>query len=466
MPRKGIALATTIHLALVVLRAAPAAAQTGLPPLASGKGDRITTAPAMVKKLVPDVELEPFLTSGETIGEFQFAGTPDGMGAYDNGDGTFTLLVNHEWDRTSKDYPSLRDAMVAKLTVDRRNLHVVAGEYVVDGREGYKRFCSATLVGKSQGFPSDFFLTNEEETSGDAKGIALAINARTNRIVELPQMGHFRHENTTAVPYPGGLALLSGEDHEDGQLYMLLAANAAEILGGSGNLYVLQVLDDRGNPLAAESDLKKGETRPARFVPLSRDQNRDADTLSDASHKKEAFRFIRIEDSEADRNDPRTVWFATTGRRSQVDGNGKPFNGRGNLWKLQLDEADPTKGKITLVLSGDQGDDLFNPDNLAASPKSLMIQEDITSDFPRYGRILRYDLATGALTPIVELVDQHAAGAPVKPGDWESSGMINAFDLLGDGKWIFNVQAHTLRVPQLGAHGEGGQLLVMKLPGS
>jgi hypothetical protein len=25
------------------------------------------------------------------------AGTPDGLGAYDNGDGTFTVLMNHEF---------------------------------------------------------------------------------------------------------------------------------------------------------------------------------------------------------------------------------------------------------------------------------------------------------------------------------------------------------------------------------
>jgi MYXO-CTERM domain-containing protein len=34
-------------------------------------------------------------------GTYRLAGIPDGMGAYDNGNGTFTLLVNHELGATS-----------------------------------------------------------------------------------------------------------------------------------------------------------------------------------------------------------------------------------------------------------------------------------------------------------------------------------------------------------------------------
>src|SRR5262245_14228216 len=37
-----------------------------------------------------------FGTPDDTIISYRMAGVPDGMGAYDNGDGTFTLLVNHE----------------------------------------------------------------------------------------------------------------------------------------------------------------------------------------------------------------------------------------------------------------------------------------------------------------------------------------------------------------------------------
>jgi hypothetical protein len=40
------------------------------------------------------------LTVGDSIGGYQMAGIPDGLGAYDNNDGTITLLMNHELGST------------------------------------------------------------------------------------------------------------------------------------------------------------------------------------------------------------------------------------------------------------------------------------------------------------------------------------------------------------------------------
>lgn len=47
-------------------------------------------------------------------------------------------------------------------------------------------------------------------------------------------------------------------------------------------------------------------------------------------------------------------------------------------------------------------------------------------------------------------------------GDWESSGIIDAFAWFGPGAWLVDVQAHTLRVPQFGGEDEGGQLLLIR----
>jgi hypothetical protein len=55
---------------------------------------------------------------------------------------------------------------------------------------------------------------------------------------------------------------------------------------------------------------------------------------------------------------------------------------------------------------------------------------------------------------------------------WESSGIIDASDWLGEGTWLFDIQAHTLPFSyQDGATtvnlpNEGGQLLYLRLPGS
>jgi hypothetical protein len=49
---------------------------------------------------------------------------------------------------------------------------------------------------------------------------------------------------------------------------------------------------------------------------------------------------------------------------------------------------------------------------------------------------------------------------------WESTGIIDASSWLGEGTWLFNVQAHTL--PSVGANipKESGQLLLLRLSGS
>jgi hypothetical protein len=66
-----------------------------------------------------------------------------------------------------------------------------------------------------------------------------------------------------------------------------------------------------------------------------------------------------------------------------------------------------------------------------------------------------------------------ATPAPLRPGTWESSGIIDASDTLGRGWWLLDVQAHSTTAPQPGptlvpgsSTGEDGQLLAMFVPGS
>ena len=44
----------------------------------------------------PGVVTKSVLTVGDSADGYRMVGVPDGLGAYDNGDGTFTLLSNHE----------------------------------------------------------------------------------------------------------------------------------------------------------------------------------------------------------------------------------------------------------------------------------------------------------------------------------------------------------------------------------
>src|SRR5215212_300211 len=44
----------------------------------------------------PGVVTRSILSVGDGVAGYRMAGIPDGLGAFDNSDGTFTLLMNHE----------------------------------------------------------------------------------------------------------------------------------------------------------------------------------------------------------------------------------------------------------------------------------------------------------------------------------------------------------------------------------
>ncbi|HLL88087.1 MAG TPA: hypothetical protein VK324_02175, partial [Tepidisphaeraceae bacterium] len=76
--------AATAAAALVL--AAPALAATG----------PSTTQSPYVTPRAPGVTTTSILSVGDGVGGYRMAGVPDGLGAFDNGDGTFTVLMHHE----------------------------------------------------------------------------------------------------------------------------------------------------------------------------------------------------------------------------------------------------------------------------------------------------------------------------------------------------------------------------------
>jgi hypothetical protein len=143
-----------------------------------------------------------------------------------------------------------------------------------------------------------------------------------------------------------------------------------------------------------------------------------------------------------------------------------------------------------MILNGDGpngGDDIYNPDNMAASDKVLMIQEDREAPFrgPTTGggwnRVMEYRFSDGRLRSVarVNTTPGDPPGSMTENctnclrGTWESSGVIDASHLIGKGWWLLDVQAHNSFVPQPGpslvpnsSSGENGQLLAMFVPAS
>jgi hypothetical protein len=61
--------------------------------------------------------------------DYGMAGIPDGTGAYDNGDGTFTVLINHEHGNTvgvTRAHGS-KGSFVSEWVIDKNTLAVIGG---------------------------------------------------------------------------------------------------------------------------------------------------------------------------------------------------------------------------------------------------------------------------------------------------------------------------------------------------
>ncbi|HEX9838507.1 MAG TPA: alkaline phosphatase PhoX [Anaerolineales bacterium] len=349
-------------------------------------------------------------------------------------------------------------------------------------------------------------------------GLVVALDTKNGKTYEIPGMGRHNHENTVVVP--GGwdeIAALSGDDTFSApasQMYMYTAASDDDLLADNGALWAFRATGKNGSPVnpadpfneandygdfVAPSDWMTGEfIEVPRAIALG-----DQTPLENWSNENNVFQFIRVEDIAYDKNNPRIVYFADTGepraipnpatgrlQRGPTGTTGPYMNGR--IFKMVLNAADPKLvDNLTVLIDADAGgynnpNVLHQPDNIDTSANgSLMIQEDPGSHngqrtaFPNAtnARVWRYDLGTGTFTVAAE-VDQSLVPASPK-GNWESSGIVDVSAIFGPGTWLVNVQAHSLfveselRTVTVGtASGpitfkrEGGQLLLLKIPGS
>jgi secreted PhoX family phosphatase len=292
--------------------------------------------------------------------------------------------------------------------------------------------------------------------------MAMAIDAVDGTVTELPWLGKFAHENQVAVPgFAGKTVVLATEDNSDGsQLYMYVADSPADLLAGNGQLYVFKADDATGT-----ADIAKGDELTGSFIPVDQADNVDAQTLESKVRADGAFTFIRLEDLTYDRTNPNTIYFTDTGddEEPNLAADGTPLSLNGRLYQLTLDPADPTTVTgLTVLLDGDNGDDIHNPDNIDADTDTIMLQEDTGAGV---ARILAYSIADGTLTPVATL-DQSDSDELVdptdEPGAWESSGIINGSDFFGEGAWLADVQAHSRTEPQFGGQDQSGQLLLIR----
>lgn len=408
--------------------------------------------------------IDPILSTGDVVGGYQMSGIPDGLGAYKDGQNNMVVMMNHEMGKTFPGVPPGVDARISKLTINRKTRTVLEGSYAFTGAEGFERFCASTLE-EINGTP--YYFTGEEAVGVGVghDGSSIVMNAETGQWWETKHFGHANHENVVPVERLSKfMVVTTDDDFVVGRPAYLLAYIAdsfeAAVSGdpARGSLYVWKA----DNP--AIVDIAKGTTIPGEFVPLSQAENATSTTLKAAATLKQGYKFARLEDAATAQQRPGRLYFTDTGKNG-----GNTVTGA--MYQLDIDPADPTQASLTLLLDGDAGDTINRPDNLDTSPHSVVIQEDGGQN-----RVLVYDIKTGDVRIVARTPNSL----------WESSGVLNAQTLLGQGWWLMDVQAHPPTTPpgqavtpQPGAVygpngqpvpntgvGEDGQLMAVYIPGS
>jgi hypothetical protein len=463
-----------------------------------GPGFKTAKQPFLVGT-APGVVVDPIMSTGDVFGSYQMSGIPDGLGAYksrggdDDDDhgrrGEVVVVMNHELGRSFPNNPPGVDARISRLEIDARTRSVHAAEYLFTGNEGFERFCSSTLAII---FGRPFYFTGEEavpiegQPPGPAHdGSSIVMDPESGMWRETAHFGHLQHENVVPLRLSKWVFLTSEDDFRPNvasYLYAYIASDFNRALRGvEGSLHVWKAdsTAETGNATAT-----KGESIPGRFVPLSQADNANSNSLKAASVRENAFKFDRLEDIAARPDVRGRTYIADTGKPS-----GPGATARGRVYQFDINRRDPTRATLKMILNGDapDNDDIFNPDNMDASNKVLMIQEDRESAFRAgtpansggYSRVMEYRFSNGSLRSVARV--NTPPGAPPNPencagclpGTWESSGIIDASRVLGKNWWLLDVQAHNSTAPQPGptlvpnsSTGENGQLLAIKVPDS
>jgi hypothetical protein len=423
----------------------------------------------------PGVVTKSIITTGDAAPNgYRMVGIPDGLGAYDNGDATFTVLMNHELGATSgiaRAHGS-KGAFVSEWTIRKDDLSVVSGQDLIskvylwqDGRyvagtTAFDRFCSADLPAPTafynpasgNGYGGRIF-TNGEEAGNEGRAFAHLTDGTT---YQLPYLGRFSWENSVANPNVGDRTVVAGtDDSGNGQVYFYYGdkrstGSPIDKAGlGGGKLYGLKVAG-----LVSESDASLvANGTPFTLADLGDVSAKSGAALQASSVTAGVSGFQRPEDGSWDPSDPRVFYFVTTGS----------FESKSRLWRLTF--ADPPNpaagGTIDLLLDGTEGQKMF--DNITVNDRGqVLLQEDVGNN-PRLGKVWLYDPSSDTLTEIAHHDETRflAGGSQFLTQDEESSGIIPA-PFLGAGKYLLDVQAHFASPDS--ELVQGGQLLVLQVP--
>jgi hypothetical protein len=433
----------------------------------------------------PGVVTKAILTVGDSVNDkpdgtpYRMVGLPDGLGAFDNGNGTFTVLMNHELNGASAGAVrahGAKGAFVSKWIIDKGSLRVRKGEDLIQriatwdtASSSYNapaagivltRLCSADLPARSafynretgKGFRGRLFMDGEE--SG-AEGRAFA-HGLDGTSYQLPHLGRFSWENSVAQPNTGDKTVVVGlDDSGNGQVYVYIgdkrsSGNPVEKAGlVGGKLYGVKVAGFATE--SAATGIPSGTAFS--LVDLGDVSSKTGAQLEAASNAAGVTGFQRPEDGSWNPKDAGEFYFVTTAS----------FDGNSRLWRLHFTDPDnpAAGGTLDMLLDGTEGPRMM--DNITVSDRGqVLIQEDPGNN-PYVAKLWRYSIATDRISEIAHHDDgRFVPGAPgFLTQDEESSGIIPVDDILGEGWFLGDVQGHYPTDSEL---VEGGQLFALHIP--
>jgi hypothetical protein len=437
---------------------------------------------------IPNAYFTSIITAKDAVNGYKMVGIPDGLGAFDNNNGTFTVVMNHEIGTTGNPAVPLginrahgsAGAFVSKWIVNKSDLTVVSGSDLIQNIKlwnpatstyttfnaaspsplaALNRLCSADLPAISAFYNSTtglgtqerIFMNGEESgNEGRAFGhIITGLNAGTS--YELPHLGKFSWENSVANPATGNKTVVAGmDDATPGQVYFYIGTktNTGTEIDKAG-LSNGKLFGPAVSGLLTEiSGSIPAPNTPFTMKDLGSVQNITGATLNTNSNTAGVTQFLRPEDGAWDPSNPNDFYFVTT----------NAFNSPSRLWKLHFTNLNDLTlgGTITAVLDGTEGQQMF--DNITIDNSGhILLQEDVGNN-AHIGKIWQYNIATDALTQVAQHDPTRFlnGGALFLTQDEESSGIIDVQSILGPGMFLADVQAH-FTIP--GEIVEGGQLL-------
>jgi hypothetical protein len=455
--------------------------------LSLGVAGPSTSQTPYVVPTVPGATFTSILTAGETVGSYKMAGLPDGTGAFDNGDGTFTVVMNHEMGNTAgaTHAHGSTGAFVSKWVINKSDLSVVSGTDLMQSLSLWNpvtssyitynsafpstlaaltRFCSADLPAVSAFYNSatlkgtqERIFMNGEESGNEGRAFAHIITGpNAVKSFELPYLGKFSWENSVASPTRSDTTVVIGmDDATPGQVYVYVGlktngGNEIDKAGlNNGKVYGITV-----SGLLTESSASVPTPGTAfSLTDLGDVHNMTGAALNTASNTAGVTTFLRPEDGAWDPKNPNDFYFATT----------NSFTSPSRLWRLRFaNAANPLLGgTVTAVLDGTEGQKML--DNLTIDNYGhILLVEDVGGN-THLGKVWQYEIASDALKQVGSHDSTRflTGGANFLTEDEEASGIIDVETILGPGMFLTVDQAHYgLPNPVV----EGGQLLAFFNP--